>query len=61
MTVRAPDGSGIMINSGRYVEQDEKFEADMIFSVPEGIEDFRFLFLGSTPVAVKIANDKAGR
>jgi hypothetical protein len=49
-----------MIFAGQYVEQNEAFEADMIFSVPEGVEDFRFLFLGSTSVAVKIANDKAG-
>ena len=46
-----------MLFSGSYLEQNEDFYADFIFSVPEGIKDFRFLFLGSTPVAVKIAND----
>jgi hypothetical protein len=44
-----------MMFPGEYVEQGEAFEADMIFTVPEGVEDFRFIFLGSTPVAVKIA------
>ena len=46
-----------MLFSGSYLEQNKDFYADFIFSVPEGIKDFRFLFLGSTPVAVKIAND----
>jgi hypothetical protein len=43
-----------MLFSGGYLEQNEDFYADFIFSVPVGIKDFRFLFLGSTPISVKI-------
>jgi hypothetical protein len=47
-----------MLFSGGYLEQDQDFYADFIFSVPVGIKDIRFLFLGSPPIAVKIADKK---
>jgi len=54
LTISSQDGSGAMVFSGTQVKQGRRFDADMIFSVPERVDDFRFLFLGATPVAVNI-------
>lgn len=57
LRVRSKDGTAVMIFPGSFVEQGSSFKADILFSVPQGVDEFRLLVLGSTPVPVAIVKD----
>jgi hypothetical protein len=54
LTIRSPGGAGGMVFPGTDVKQGEKFQIDVLFAAPQGINDFRLLILGSPPVPVKM-------
>jgi len=54
LTFNSPGGGRGMMFLGTDVKQGEKFQIDVLFAVPQGINDFRLLVLGSPPVPVKM-------
>ncbi|MCX7000453.1 MAG: hypothetical protein NT106_09195 [Candidatus Sumerlaeota bacterium] len=53
--IGSKDGTkGFIMFCGSYIKYGGKFDLDIIFSVPQGIEDVRLLILGSEPVPINI-------
>lgn len=47
-------GEGGVHGSGTWVKKGDTFKLEVIFSVPNEIEEFRFFLLGSSPIGAKI-------
>jgi len=55
MTMFSKEGAGqSMLFGGEQVARGEKYTADVIFSVPAGLEGLRLIIFGSAPVAVAL-------
>lgn len=53
-TISDEDGTGRAITMPQSVESGKELDIDVIFSVPQGIADYRLLVLGSTPITLKM-------